>query len=196
MKQELPSPQHRSCDSPQRASPPAGRRTCGLSAGPKPPHAERTRMGPDLQLHIWYSDYIQYQVRTWVWSLALWKSGGWIFILGLKMELISAEINSKDLIFNKNKLDFELFSKPLHQDVKFLVSFNLCYRARCGFSKLLPDCHLSPGETGPGCRAEKLHLSADVETRSCSHHTDWCQHGLWCLMGQKFKHAFIPFILV
>lgn len=41
-----------SFDSPQKASHPAGRRTCCRSVGPKPPHAQRTRMGPGLQWHV------------------------------------------------------------------------------------------------------------------------------------------------
>lgn len=52
MTRELPSPQCRSCDCPQKASPPAGRRTCDLSASPKPPHDEGTRTGPNLQTCI------------------------------------------------------------------------------------------------------------------------------------------------
>lgn len=51
MKREHPSPQCCSDDSLQRASPPVGKRTCGLIASPKPPHAECTMMGPNLHTH-------------------------------------------------------------------------------------------------------------------------------------------------
>lgn len=70
MKRELPSPQRRSHDSPQRASPPARRRTCGPSEGPKLPHAEQTKMGPDLQLHRRYI----YIIRS-EWNL-IWGENG------------------------------------------------------------------------------------------------------------------------
>lgn len=51
MMQELLSPQCHSYDSPQTANHPAERRTCYLHVDPKPPHAERTKRGPDLKLH-------------------------------------------------------------------------------------------------------------------------------------------------
>lgn len=49
MRLEPPSPQCHFCDSPLRASHPAGRRTCGLSGYPIQPHAERTRTDQDLK---------------------------------------------------------------------------------------------------------------------------------------------------
>lgn len=48
MKLEPPSLLCCSFDSLQIASPPAKRRTCNLSEGPIPPHAEYTMMGPNL----------------------------------------------------------------------------------------------------------------------------------------------------
>lgn len=139
---ELPSPQCCCCDCPQRASPPAGRRTCDPTANPKPPHAECTRMGPNLQTNM---------------ALPLFALISFFFYL-----------NEKYWVPGINTL---VFTAVRSTQSKY-ITLNLCYHARCGFSKFPQGCHLSPGETGPGCHIGRLHPCAEGDIRSCSHHTD------------------------
>lgn len=142
MRRERPSPQCCSCDCPQKASPPVGRKTCDPSGSPKPRHAECTRTGPNLQTHM---------------ALGSFALICFFFFLNEKYWVTGINRHNHSIILCCTQSNY--------------ITLNLCYRARCGLSRFLQGSHLSPGETGQGCPAGTLHPCADGDIRSSSHHT-------------------------